>query len=94
MKKQQTKRNRTTRATTTRTKSSGDCQTTTNTKKWLSARTTKPQTIFLTLHRGKDGYTIEEATILKRVNQHGAVPMEANVRAITEDLSRRGVTIR
>jgi hypothetical protein len=88
---QQTKQKRAHRSSK---KTTAECATTSNTKKWLTARTAKPQTIFLTLHRGKDGYTIEEATILKRVNQHGAVPMQANVRAITEDLSKRGVTIR
>lgn len=93
MRKQQTKQNRTRCARSSK-KNTTECATTTTTKKWLSARTKQPQTIFLTLHRGKDGYTIEEATILKRVNQHGAVPVQANVRAITEDLSKRGVTIR
>jgi hypothetical protein len=93
MRKQQTKQNRTPRAKTTKT-STTECASTTSTKKWLTSRTKQPQTIFLTLHRGKDGYTIEEATILKRVNQHGAVPVQANVRAITEDLSKRGVTVR
>ena len=93
MRKQQTKQNRTRRARSTK-KITTECATTTVTKKWLTARTKQPQTIFLTLHRGKDGYTIEEATILKRVNQHGAVPMQANVRAITEDLSKKGVTVR
>lgn len=91
MTKQQTKRKGTRNSCS---KKNTECATTTNTKKWLSARTSKPQTIFLTLNRTKEGYTIEEATILKRVNQHGAIPMQASVLAITEDLSRKGITVR
>jgi hypothetical protein len=67
----------------------GECSTET----WLSSNLTRPKTVVLTLERTKSGYTIQNATILKRINQYGAVPVEANVRAMTKDLNQKGVTL-
>lgn len=67
----------------------GECSTET----WLSSNLTRPKTVVLTLERTKSGYTIQNATILKRINQYGAIPVEANVRAMTKDLNQKGVTL-
>jgi hypothetical protein len=49
----------------------------------------------LTLHRNSSGaYTLEEATILKPVNQYGVIPVAADVRAIKRDINRRGLVVR
>jgi hypothetical protein len=82
------------RKTTTTTKRTqraclGECSTET----WLSSNLTRPKTVVLTLERTKSGYTIQNATILKRVNQYNAIPVEANVRAMTKDLNQKGVTL-
>jgi hypothetical protein len=68
----------------------GECSTET----WLASNATRPKTVVLTLERTKNGYTVQNATIMKRVNQYNAIPVEANVLAITKDLSKRGVTVR
>lgn len=78
-----TKTQRTQRATL------GECSTET----WLSSNLTRPKTVVLTLERTQNGYTVQNATILKRVNQYGAIPVEANVRAITKDINQKGVKI-
>jgi hypothetical protein len=82
---------RKTKTTTKRTQRAclGECSTET----WLSSNLTRPKTVVLTLERTKSGYTIQNATILKRINQYGAVPVEANVRAMTKDLNQKGVTL-
>lgn len=82
---------RKTKTTTQRTQRAclGECSTET----WLSSNLTRPKTVVLTLERTKSGYTIQNATILKRINQYGAVPVEANVRAMTKDLNQKGVTL-
>jgi hypothetical protein len=82
---------RNTKTTTKRTQRAclGECSTET----WLSSNLTRPKTVVLTLERTKSGYTIQNATILKRINQYGAVPVEANVRAMTKDLNQKGVTL-
>lgn len=82
----------TTKTTTKRTQRAclGECSTET----WLSSNATRPKTVVLTLERTKNGYTVQNATIMKRVNQYNAIPVEANVLAITKDLSKRGVTVR
>jgi hypothetical protein len=67
----------------------GECSTET----WLSSTATRPKTVVLTLERTKNGYTVQNATILKRVNQYNAIPVEANVRAITKDINQKGVTL-
>lgn len=69
----------------------GECPT----RKWLSSNRTRPKTVVLTLNRDANGgYLLQEATILKRVNQYGVVPIRADVRAITKDLNQRGVEVR
>ena len=65
----------------------GECSTET----WLSSNLTRPKTVVLTLERTQNGYTVQNATILKRINQYGAIPVDANVRAITKDLNQKGV---
>lgn len=82
---------RNTKTTTNRTQRAclGECSTET----WLSSNLTRPKTVVLTLERTKNGYTVQNATILKRVNQYNAIPVEANVRAITKDINQKGVTL-
>lgn len=83
--KQKAKARRSTRITL------GECPTST----WLSSTRTRPKTVVLTLSRDANGgYLLEEATILKRVNQYGIVPIRADVRAINKDLNQRGVEVR
>ena len=65
------------------------------TKAWLESNRTRPKTVMLTLHRNSSGaYTLEEATILKPVNQYGVIPVAADVRAIKRDINRRGLVVR
>lgn len=80
---------RKTKTTTKRTQRAclGECSTET----WLASNKTRPKTMLLTVHRTTNGYTVENATILKRVNQHGAISIDANVRAITKDLNKKGL---
>jgi hypothetical protein len=80
-----------TKTTTKRTQRAclGECSTET----WLSSNLTRPKTVVLTLERTQSGYTVQNATILKRVNQYGAIPVDANVRAITKDLNQKGVSL-
>jgi hypothetical protein len=91
MKTKQTKQNKKAKACKNSRPLLGEC----TTQKWLSSNRTRPKTVVLTLNRTTNGaYTIEEAFIMKRVNQYGATPIIADVRAITEDLNRRGVAVR
>lgn len=65
------------------------------TQTWLESNRTRPKTVMLTLHRNSSGaYTLEEATILKPVNQYGVIPVAADVRAIKRDINRRGLVVR
>jgi hypothetical protein len=66
-----------------------------STQTWLDSSRTRPKTVVLTLHRNSSGaYTLEEATILKPVNQYGVIPVSADVRAIKRDINRRGLVVR
>lgn len=58
---------------------------------WISSKKTRPKTVFLTLQRTQDGYTVEEATIMNRTNQYGVRPVTVDVRAIVSDINRRGL---
>lgn len=84
------KQNKKTTAKTTRNtiKSNlGKC----STEKWLSSNRATPKTVHLTLQRTSQGYTIENATILRKVNQHRAVSVPADIRAIIKDLNKKGL---
>lgn len=60
---------------------------------WLKSNTSRPKTLFVQMQRTATGYTIKEATVLSPVNQHAARHVPVNVRAVTEDINRRGITI-
>jgi hypothetical protein len=98
MRKQQTKQNRksakTSKQQTTNNarRSSRRCLGECSTEKWMSSNRTRPKTVFLTLTRTQDGYTCEAATILNRVNQFTAVPVEADIKALIKDINGRGLT--
>lgn len=60
---------------------------------WLKSNTSRPKTLFVQMQRTSSGYTIKEATVLSPVNQHSSRKVPVNVRAVTEDINRRGITI-
>jgi hypothetical protein len=62
-----------------------------STKTWVDSTRTRPKTVVLTLERTQSGYTVQEATILNRINQYGVVPVAADVRAITKDINTKGL---
>ena len=62
-----------------------------STQKWLSSSGTKAKTVVLTLQRTKNGYAIENATILRKINQHRAVSVPADIRVITNDFNEKGL---
>ena len=59
---------------------------------WISSKKTRPKTVFLTLQRTQDGYTVGEATIMNRTNQYGVRPVTVDVRAIVSDINKKGLT--
>ena len=58
---------------------------------WLKSNTSRPKTLIVQMQRTSDGYTIKEATVLSPINQHAAKQVPVNVRAVTEDINRRGI---
>jgi hypothetical protein len=80
------KQNKTTSRNTTK-RNLGKC----STEKWLKSNRTTPKTVQLTLQRTSEGYTIENATILRKVNQYRAVSVPADIRAIINDLNKKGL---
>lgn len=64
-----------------------------STEKWLKSNQSRQKTVVLTLQRTTEGYSIENATILRRVNQHRTIPVNADIRAITNDLTTKGFKI-
>jgi len=67
------------------------CLGTVSTKTWVNSTRTRPKTVLLTLERTQSGYTVQEATIMNRVNQYGIVPVAADVRTITQDINTKGL---
>ena len=53
-------------------------------------RNTRPKTMVLTVERTANGYTLQEATVLNKINQYTARPVSVDVRSITEDLNKKG----
>jgi hypothetical protein len=45
------------------------------------------------MQRTANGYTIKEATMLSPINQHASKQVSVSVRAVTEDINRRGIII-
>lgn len=94
MRKQQTKQTQKTAKSETSQKATrsrrclGQC----SAEKWMSSSRTRPKTVFLTLTRTQDGYTVQEATILNRVNQFASVPVSVDAKAIIKDINGRGLT--
>jgi hypothetical protein len=73
------------------------CETTKATKrtakpliKGYAFRNTRPKTMVLTVERTANGYTLQEATILNKINQYTARPVSVDIRSITEDLNKKG----
>jgi hypothetical protein len=62
-----------------------------STQNWLSSTRTRPTTVVMTLERSSDGYAIQSASILKKVNQHHTVSVPADVRAISSDFAKKGL---
>jgi hypothetical protein len=60
---------------------------------WLKSNTSRPKTLVVQMQRTAAGYTIKEATVLSPVNQHASRQIPVNVRAVTEDINRRGIII-
>jgi len=78
------------------TKTAKQCITRTNlskcsTQKWLKSNQTRAKTVVLTLQRTKNGYAIENASILRKLNQHRAVSVPADISVITNDLNEKGL---
>lgn len=67
------------------------CLGTVSTKTWVNSTRTRPKTVVLTLERTQSGYTVQEATIMNRINQYGTVAVAADVRAITQDINTKGL---
>lgn len=63
----------------------------TNIQAWLDSNKTRPKTVVLTLNRTNSGYTIQEAVILNRTNQHVVEPVLVSSTAIATDINRRGI---
>jgi len=62
-----------------------------STEKWLASNRATPKTVHLTLQRTSQGYTIENASFLRKINQHRAVSVPADIRAIIKDLNKKGL---
>lgn len=60
---------------------------------WINSNTSRPKTLIVQMQRTASGYTIKEATVLSPVNQHSSRQISVSVRAVTEDINRRGITI-
>ena len=58
---------------------------------WMKTNTSRPKTLILQVQRTTNGYSIKEATVLSPVNQHASRQIPVSVRAVTEDINRRGI---
>jgi len=58
---------------------------------WLNSNTSRPKTLIVQMQRTANGYTIKEATVLSPINQHASRSVSVSVRAVTEDINRRGI---
>lgn len=97
-KKTKTTKNRTApmkaaQTTKKRTASSKKAEATTASCSWLKNNTSRPKTLIVQMQRTANGYTIKEATVLSPINQHASKQVPVSVRAVTEDINRRGITI-
>lgn len=73
--------------------SSKKTEATTASCSWLKSNTSRPKTLFVQMQRTANGYTIKEATVLSPINQHASKQVPVSVRAVTEDINRRGIII-
>jgi hypothetical protein len=85
------KQNKNTQTKTTRNKTTKASLVKSSTEKWLASNGSTPKTVHLTLQRTAQGYTIENASFLRKINQHRAVSVPADIRAIIKDLNKRGL---
>jgi hypothetical protein len=97
-------RNKTTQQNKCSTKSCGNKKTTTKTTTKRVAKSTKtqkqtksfafantrPKTMVLTVERTANGYTLQEATLLNKINQYSARPVSVDIRSITADINKKG----
>ena len=58
---------------------------------WMKSNTSRPKTLILQVQRTTNGYSIKEATVLSPINQHASRQVPVSVRAVTEDINRRGI---
>ena len=75
------------------TRSSKKTEATTASCSWMKSNTSRPKTLIVQMQRTANGYTIKEATVLSPINQHASKQVPVNVRAVTEDINRRGIII-
>lgn len=54
---------------------------------FISAR---PKTVVLTVERSANGYTIQEATLLNKINQYSSRAVSIDIRSITSDINKKG----
>ena len=60
---------------------------------FLTSKSTRPKTLIVHMQRTTNGYTIKEATGVSRINQHATKQVPVSVRAVTEDINLRGISI-
>lgn len=90
MRNKTTNQNNRTSSKSSGTKTKTTNRTTKSSTKTFSFRNTRPKTMVLTVERTANGYTLQEATILNKINQYTARPVSVDVRSITEDLNKKG----
>jgi hypothetical protein len=74
-------------------RSSKKTEATTASYSWMKSNTSRPKTLIVQMQRTANGYTIKEATVLSPIKQHASKQVPVNVRAVTEDINRRGIII-
>lgn len=61
-----------------------------STANWFRAKHTRPKTLIVTLERTKNGYTVQDAVVMKYLNQHGVDAIQADARELVRDINRLG----
>ena len=77
---------KTTATATTQRPILGQC----STASWFRAKHTRPKTLIVTLERTKTGYTVQDAVVMKYLNQHGVDAVPADARELVRDINRLG----
>lgn len=76
-------------STTTAAKRTSKAKTQKQAKRFAFA-STRPKTMVLTVERTANGYTLQEATLLNKINQYSARPVSVDIRTITADINKKG----